>query len=59
MEHYLLYCPAYAHEQWAMEEYLKRKPDVKTLLGDPKAALMLKNYIEATHRFDPQTNQIR
>jgi len=59
VEHYLLYCPAYAHERWVMEEYLKRKPDVKTLLRDPKVALMLKNYIEAMHRFDPQTNQIR
>jgi len=59
VEHYLLSCPVYAHERWAMEEYLKRKPDVKTLLGDPKAMPALKNYIEAMHRFDPQTNQAR
>jgi len=45
--------------RWAMEEYLKRKPDVKPLLGDPKATLTLKNCIQATHRFDLQTNQIR
>jgi len=37
----------------------KRKPDLRTLLGDPKAMLMLKNYIEATHRFGPQANQSR
>ncbi len=59
VEHYLLLCPGYAHEHWAMEEHLKRKPDLRTLLRDPKATLMLKNYIEATHRFGPQANQSR
>ncbi len=59
VEHYLLLCPGYAHKHWAIEEHLKRKPDLRTLLGDPKAMLMLKNYIEATHRFGPQANQSR
>ena len=59
VEHYLLRCPVYAHERWAMEEFLKRKLDLKMLLGDHKATLMLKNYIEAMHRFDQQNDWIR
>jgi len=54
IEHYLLHCPAYAHERWVMEKSLKRKLDMKTLLGNPKVMLVLKNYIKATHRFNLQ-----
>ncbi len=57
IEHYLLYCLSYAHKRWVMEKSLKRKPDMKTQLGNPKAMLTLKNYIEATHRFNPQIIQ--
>jgi hypothetical protein len=52
VEHYLLNCPAYAHERWALEKAIKHKPDLKVLLGDGEASLMLNNYIKATHRFD-------
>jgi hypothetical protein len=52
VEHYLLSCPAYAHERWALGKSTKNKPDLKTLLGDGKASLALNNYIKATHRFD-------
>jgi ribonuclease HI len=59
VEHYLLGCPAYAHELWALEKAIKHKPDLKTLLGDHKAMLALNNYIKATHRFEtPNSNQV-
>jgi ribonuclease HI len=50
--HFLLYCPAYAHERWALEKAIKRKPNLKTLLGDPKATLALYNFIKASHRLE-------
>jgi ribonuclease HI len=52
VEHFLLRCPAYAHERWALEKSLKCKPNLKTLLGDSTATLPLLHYIKATHRFD-------
>jgi hypothetical protein len=55
VEHFLLHCPAYAHERWALEKAIKTKPNLKTLLGDRKATHMLKNYIKATHRFEANT----
>ena len=58
VEHFLLHCPAYAHERWALEKAIKSKPDLKTLLGNHKATLALKNYMEATNRFDtPNANR--
>lgn len=58
VEHFLLHCPTYAHERWALEKSIKCKPNLKTLLGDRKATLPLKNYIHATHRFDmPKANE--
>jgi len=50
--HYLLRCPAYAHERWALEKAVERKLDLKTLLGDRNSTLALKNFIRATHRFE-------
>jgi hypothetical protein len=52
VEHYLLHCPVYAHERWALEKAIKCKPNLKTLLGDGKATLALKNFIKASHRFE-------
>jgi ribonuclease HI/exonuclease III len=52
VEHYLLKCPTYAHERWALEKSLKSKPTIKTLLGDRTATVALAKYIKATHRFD-------
>jgi ribonuclease HI len=52
VQHFLLYCPGYAHERWALEKAIKCKPNTKMLLGNQKSALALKNYIYATHRFD-------
>jgi hypothetical protein len=52
VKHYLLNCPAYTHEQWALEKSIKHKLDLKVLLGDGEAPITLNNYIKATHRFD-------
>jgi zinc-binding in reverse transcriptase len=52
VEHYLIHCPAYTHEQWVLEKAIKRKPDSKTLLGDHKSTLTLNNYIKDMHRFE-------
>jgi hypothetical protein len=40
VEHFLISCPTYAHECWALEKTIKCKPDPKTLLGDHKAAML-------------------
>jgi ribonuclease HI len=52
VQHFLLYCPGYPHERWALEKAIKCKPNMKTLLENQKLALALKNYIYTTHRFD-------
>jgi hypothetical protein len=52
VEHFILHCPAYAHERWALEKSLKCKLDLNTTLGNNKATLALHHYTEATHRFD-------
>jgi ribonuclease HI len=52
-EHFLMHCPAYAHERWALEKTLKCKPDLKTTLGKHEATIALHHFIKATHRFDP------
>ena len=52
VQHFLLSCPGYAHERWALEKAIKCKPNMKTLLGEQESALALKNYVYATHRFD-------
>jgi ribonuclease HI/exonuclease III len=53
--HFLLTCPGYAHERWALAQKVrkhKKAIDVKELLGDPKLFTALATYIEDTHRFD-------
>jgi hypothetical protein len=59
VKYYLLHCPAYAHERWALEKAIKCKPELKTLLGNHKTMLALKNYIKATHRFEVTNNTQR
>jgi len=53
--HFLLACPAYAHERWALSRSLrklKKALTLKSLLGDPTCAAPLAKFIKATHRFD-------
>ena len=52
--HFLLSCPIYAFEHWALERQVKKKKkslSLETLLGDPDLALLLANYIDGTNQF--------
>ena len=52
--HYLLTCPSYAYERWALACQAKKNHktmSLKMLLGDPKMVIPLANFIDATHRF--------
>ena len=54
IEHYLLTCPNYAHERWALTQKakkLRKQLTLETLLGDKNMIAPLANFIEATHRF--------
>ena len=54
VRHFLLECPGYAHEQWALEKQLSRRKKEMTLeniLGDAEAIVPLTNYINASYRF--------
>jgi len=56
IEHFLLICPGYAHERWALARQVKktRKPlSLKSLLGESSLPVVipLANYISTTHRF--------
>jgi hypothetical protein len=53
-KHFLLLCPVYAYERWALNKQAKKQHKwltIETLLGEPSMAIPLANYIEATHRF--------
>ena len=52
--HFLLSCPTYAFERWALERQVKKKKKnltLEALLGDLDLALPLTNYIDGTSRF--------
>ena len=52
--HFLLTCPMYAHERWALARAarkLMKNMTVEVLLGEPELASPLANYIESTGRF--------
>jgi hypothetical protein len=52
--HYLLQCPSYAFERWALEKHVQKKQKamlLETLLRDPDLAIPLANYIEGTNHF--------
>jgi ribonuclease HI len=52
--HYLLNCPMYAHERWALARQVKRlrkNMTLETLLGEPELAVPLAKYIDSTGRF--------
>ena len=57
VEHYLLKCPAYAHERWALSKSAKKTKllTMETLLSDQDLTIPLANFIKATHRFSQQT----
>ena len=69
IEHFLLICPSYAYERWALAQQankLKKSISMKTLLGTPEMTIPLAKFIDASGRFkhslatplqinDPQT----
>jgi ribonuclease HI len=56
-EHFLLRCPKYAHERWALLKHIKdSEPKVERILSNPKTIIPLVNYIDATERFKSQGN---
>ena len=60
IEHYLLFCPAYAHERWALVRQVKKQRktiSIESLLGDPNLANPLGNFINASQRFTPRGEQ--
>lgn len=58
VNHFLLACPGYAHERWALEKHLRKRHKTLTLdnlLGDAEAIIPLTNFIHASLRFEPDT----
>ena len=54
VRHFLLVCPGYAFERWALEAHLKKKQKALTLenlLGDSDLTILLANFINVSHRF--------
>ena len=52
--HFLLLCPSYAHERWALARQAKKNSkgfSLESLLGEPCQVIPLANFINATHRF--------
>jgi hypothetical protein len=59
--HFLLECPGYDHERWALAQQArtsKKALCLETLLGAPALTTALAKYIEDTHRFDEQSSRI-
>jgi len=58
MEHFLLHCPNYAYECWALAQQANKQHkrlSLETLLGTPDMAISLANYIDASGRFKLDT----
>ena len=54
-EHFILRCPKYAHERWALLRHIKDNvPKIELVLSDPKVIIPLIHYIDATERFKVQ-----
>ena len=54
IEHFLLICPSYAYEQWALAQQankLKKSISMKTLLGMPELIIPLAKFIDASGQF--------
>lgn len=54
VRHFLLHCPGYVHDRWALERSLSRREKALTLenlLGDAEAIIPLTNFINESHQF--------
>jgi hypothetical protein len=59
--HFLLLCPSYAHERWALARQVKKTKkgmSLDVLLRDPSLVIPLANYINTTHRFTEHGEQM-
>ena len=53
IQHFLLECPIYGHERWALLKHCKKKvPKLEDILNDGNMFVPIANYIHATGRFD-------
>ena len=60
IEHFLLHCPNYAYERWALAQQANKQHkrlSLETLLGTPDMAIPLANYIDASGRFKLDTEK--
>ena len=58
--HFLLHCPMYAFERWALAKHAKKRRKeltIETLLGNPEIAIPLANYMDSTGRFRTKTGE--
>ena len=56
VEHFMLRCPKYAHERWALFRHIRdNAPRLEEVLSNPKAIIPTTNYIQATERFAAKT----
>jgi ribonuclease HI len=54
-EHFILRCPKYAHERWALLRHVRdNTPRLEHIMANPKLIIPLMNYIDATERFKTQ-----
>ena len=59
IEHFLLFCPVYAYERWALACQAKKQRrtlSIESLLGDSNLAIPLGNFINATEQFTSHDN---
>ena len=58
MRHFLLDCPKYAYERWALLKSCKAKQQkLSNLLNEKTMMVPLANYIQATRRFKEGTGE--
>lgn len=54
-DHFVLRCPKYAHERWALLRHIKdATPKLEDVLSNPKLIMPVANFIAATERFKLQ-----
>ena len=53
IRHFLLECPSYTHERWALVKQCKKKsPKLEDILNDKDLIIPIANYIHATEHFE-------
>ena len=60
IKHFLLHCPCYAYERWALAQQANKqckRLSLETLLGTPDMAIPLANYIDASGCFKLDTDK--